>query len=179
MEGDSEIVDVVSEDNQVVGQATRGEVHKKGFIHRALSVLVINSKGQILLQQRSKKRSIHAMSWDLSASEHVLAGETYETAAKRSTREELGIEVEVKRVGKINLQKRKYKVRGETVYEYEMVTMLRGLHDGPFEIDPEEVNLVQYFSVNEIDEMIKKEVKFTPWFLYEWENVKKILMQSY
>lgn len=175
MEGDNEIVDIVSEGNKVIGQATRGEVHKKGLLHRALSVLVLNSNGEILLQQRSKNRSIHAMSWDLSASEHVLTGESYEVAAERSAREELGIEVKVKRVGKINLQKRKYKVRGETVYEYEMVTMLVGLHDGPFEIDPEEVNLVKYFSIEEIEKMIKEEIKFTPWFLYEWENVKKII----
>lgn len=175
MEYDEELVDIVSEKNEVVGKALRGEAHKKGLIHRALSVLILNSKGEILLQQRSANRSIHALSWDLSTSEHVLAGESYEEAAIRSAKEELGVEVEVKRVNKTNLQKRKYEVHGETVYEYEMVTMLVAAHEGPFKIDPNEVNKVEFFSIDEIENMVQRGEKFTPWFLDEWNFVKGYL----
>lgn len=175
MEYDEELVDVVNEENEVIEKASRGEAHKKGLIHRALSVLVINSKGEILLQQRSANRSIHTLSWDLSTSEHVLSGETYEQAGVRSVKEELGVEVSVKRVNKTNLQKREYRVRGETVYEYEMVTMLVATHEGPFKIDPNEVDQVKFFSEKEIEKMIKNGTKFTPWFLDEWNFVKGYL----
>jgi hypothetical protein len=41
MEGDQELVDIVDEDNQVTGQSSRSEAHKKGHFHRSLSVLII------------------------------------------------------------------------------------------------------------------------------------------
>lgn len=175
MEYDQESLDIVNEQNEVVGTTTRGEAHKKGHLHRALSVLIVNSSGKILLQQRSSNRSIHALSWDLSASEHVQAGEGFEEGAKRSAREELGVEIEVKKVTEPNLQKREYKVKGDIVYEYELVMMLKALHDGPFKIDPNEVNKVEFFSLEEIEKMIESGAAFTPWFLYEWDNVKKIV----
>lgn len=176
MEYDEELIDIVDEKNVVTGKSTRGEAHKKGLIHRALSVLVVNSKGQILLQQRSANRSIHPLSWDLSTSEHVLASETYEEAGKRSVKEELGVRVKVKTVGEINLQRRQYKVAGKDIFENEMVVMLiSSIHEGPFKLDPKEVNQVKFFSIEEIGKMLKDKVKFTPWFLDEWENVKKVV----
>lgn len=174
MEYDEELVDIVNENNEVIGKAKRGEAHKKGLIHRALSVLALNAANQILLQQRSPGRSIHPLSWDLSTSEHVLAGETYEEAGERSAREELGIEVKVKKVSGESLQKRKYKLKDRIVYEYEIVCMLITFHEGPFKLDPKEVYRVKFFSVEEIEEMIKNKTKFTPWFLDEWENVKQV-----
>lgn len=175
MQDDEEFVDIVNEENEVIGTTTRGEAHKRGHLHRALSILIVNSSGKILLQQRSANRSIHALSWDLSASEHVQAGEDFEEGAKRSAREELGVEIEVKKVTEPNLQKREYEVKGDTVYEYELVIMLKAAHNGPFTLDPSEVNKVEFLSVEEIEKMIESGAAFTPWFLYEWDNVKKIV----
>ncbi len=173
-----ELVDIVNELNEVIGTATRGEAHEKGYIHRALSVLVIHSSGKILLQQRSKYTKVHPLSWDLSTSEHVLAGESYETAGKRSVLEELGVEVDVRPVSKTSLQKRKYVFPEKIIYENEIVMMLSAVYDGPFKIDPTEVHDVKFFEVSEIEEMINSGEKFTPWFLDEWENVKKLTQVS-
>jgi isopentenyl-diphosphate delta-isomerase len=182
-----ELVDIVNELNEVIGTAKRGEAHKKGHIHRALSVLIIHSEGKVLLQQRSKHTKVHPLSWDLSTSEHVLKGESYEDAGKRSVKEELGIEVEVKPISKTSLQKRKYEFSDKrslrpdgfkTIYENEIVMMLSSMHDGPFKVDPVEVNMVEFFSIDEIEKKIQKGDKFTPWFLDEWENVKKYLITT-
>lgn len=170
-----ELVDIVNEKNEVIGKAKRGEAHLKGYIHRALSVLIVNSKGQILLQQRSKYPKVHPLSWDLSTSEHVLAGESYEEAGKRSVKEELGVEVEVRPATKTSLQRRKYEFPSKTIYENEIVMMLLAELEGPFKVDPVEVNKVEFFTVEEIEGMIRKGEKFTPWFLDEWENVKKTI----
>ena len=175
MDLEEELVDILDETNKVIGRSTRKEAHAKGHIHRALSVLVLNSKGQILLQRRSKNKSVHALSWDLSTSEHVLAGETYAEAGKRSVKEELGVEASVTEATKTTLQKRKYKIKDETVYENEIVLMLTTIHDGPFEIDPNEVHEVKFFERDEIEQMIKNDEDFTVWFLDEWENVKKVI----
>lgn len=175
MEPLQELLDIVNEDNQVIGQTTRGDAHKKGHIHRALSVLIINSKGQVLLQQRSDKSKVHPLSWDLSTSEHVLAGESYEDAAMRSLKEELGIEAGVSRATSEVLQKREYEIKGERHLEYEIVLMLKSHHEGPFNIDPQEVFKVGFFTIEEIEEMKKDGTRFTPWFLDEWENIKKVV----
>lgn len=190
-----ELVDIVNELNEVIGTAKRGEAHRKGYIHRALSVLIIHSEGKVLLQQRSKHTKVHPLSWDLSTSEHVLKGESYEDAGKRSVKEELGVEVDVKPISKTSLQKRKYEFSDKRslrlrlkrslrpdgfkiIYENEIVMMLSGTHDGPFKVDPVEVNIVEFFSIDEIEKKIQKGDKFTPWFLDEWENVKKYLITT-
>lgn len=173
-----EFVDIVNNKNEVIGKAKRGEAHQKGLIHRALSVLIIHSEGKLLLQQRSKHTKVHPLSWDLSTSEHLLAGETYEIAGQRSVKEELGVDVHVEAVSKTSLQKRKYEFKEKTIYDNEIVMMLSATHDGPFNIDPVEVNKVEFFPVEEIEKMITEGVRFTPWFLDEWENVKKVLAQS-
>lgn len=178
MEYDEELVDVVNEQNEIIGKSSRGEAHRKGLIHRALSVLILNSKGHILLQKRSKNKSVHPLSWDLSTSEHVLAGESYENAGVRSVKEELGVEIDVKIVTKTTLQKRKHKNGKETIYDNEIVLMLIAMHEGPFVVDESEVSHVQFFSVEEVENMIKNGEDFTIWFLDEWENVKKFLKSN-
>jgi isopentenyl-diphosphate delta-isomerase type 1 len=175
MEPLNELLDIVNENNEVIGQGTRGEAHKKGHIHRSLSVLILNSRGQILLQQRSDKSKVHPLSWDLSTSEHVLSGESYIDAGKRSLKEELGIEAEIEIVTNEVLQKREYQINGEKHFEYEIVLMLKGVHEGPFNIDPSEVHKVKFFSLEEVEKMKNDGIKFTPWFLDEWENVKRVL----
>lgn len=170
-----ELIDIVNEQNEIIGKSKRGEAHLKGHIHRALSVLIIHSDNRILLQQRSKHTKVHPLSWDLSTSEHLLSGESYEDAGKRSVKEELGVEVEVKPVSKTSLQKRKYEFPEKIIFENEIVMMLSATHDGPFKVDPVEVNKVEFFTVAEIEEKIAQEDNFTPWFLDEWENVKRVL----
>jgi len=87
----SEIFDVVDASDQVTGQATRGEVHGGKLLHRAVHVLVMNPRGDLLLQQRSRFKDVHPGVWDSSVSGHLNAGETYQAAAVRELTEEMDI----------------------------------------------------------------------------------------
>lgn len=87
---DSELVDVVDEQDRVIGQATKKEAHAKGLRHRIVHVLVFNSKGDILLQTRAAHKLGGGL-LDVSVGGHVLVGESYEAAALREAMEELGI----------------------------------------------------------------------------------------
>jgi len=89
-----EIFDVVDENDQVTGQATRGEVHSGKLLHRAVHVFVVNTRGDLLLQQRSMFKDVHPGVWDSSVSGHLDAGEDYATAAARELNEEMGIRTE-------------------------------------------------------------------------------------
>jgi predicted protein tyrosine phosphatase len=70
-----EIFDVVNERDEVVGQAPRSEVHRRKLNHRAVHVLVFNSRGELFLQKRSLKKDCFPGAWDSSASGHLDTGE--------------------------------------------------------------------------------------------------------
>ena len=88
---DDELFDVVDEQDRVLRQATRAEVHEQGLIHRAVHILVFNKNRDCLLQKRSMLKDRHPGVWDSSAAGHLDAGENYEDAARRELQEELGI----------------------------------------------------------------------------------------
>jgi len=78
-----EYFDVVNDRDEVIGQETRREVHRRGLKHRAVHVIVFNAKDQVFLQKRSLKKDAHPGAWDSSASGHLAPGETYDDAAVR------------------------------------------------------------------------------------------------
>ena len=88
-----EIFDVVNERDEVVGQNTRREVHRLGLKHRAVHVLVFNSRGETFLQKRSMTKDREPGKWDSSSSGHVDSGEDYDACAVRELREEIGLTV--------------------------------------------------------------------------------------
>jgi isopentenyldiphosphate isomerase len=86
-----ELFDVVNERNEVIGRATRREVHAKGLWHRATHVVVEDARGRVFLQKRSMAKDTAPGRWDSACSGHVDSGETYEAAAVRELREEIGV----------------------------------------------------------------------------------------
>lgn len=98
----NEILDVVDIDDEVVGQATRGEIHEKGWLHRAVHIFLFNSAGEIYIQRRSSFKDRHPSKLDSSAAGHVDSMESYEEAAKRELHEELGIIEELSFVLKVS-----------------------------------------------------------------------------
>lgn len=86
-----ELFDVVDENDAPTGTATRGEVHSRNLIHRAVHVFVSNKNGDLWLQKRSLDKDMNPGVWDSSVSGHLDAGENYEAAAIRELGEEIGI----------------------------------------------------------------------------------------
>src|SRR5687768_10210348 len=76
-----------------IGTMEKMEAHRKGELHRAFSVLVFNSKGEMLLQKRSKKKYHSGGLWTNSCCSHPLPGEKIEVAASRRLKEEMGIDL--------------------------------------------------------------------------------------
>src|SRR5277367_541816 len=92
-QNEDEIFDVVNDRDEVIGRATRGEVHRLGLKHRAVHVLVFNGRGELFLQKRSLKKDTHPGAWDSSTSGHLDQGEDYDAGALRELREEIGLAV--------------------------------------------------------------------------------------
>jgi isopentenyl-diphosphate Delta-isomerase len=96
-----EIYDVVDKMDQVIGQATRREIHQKNLFHRSIHILVFNSKNEVFLQKRSMEKDENPGLWDTSSAGHVDSGETYDDCAHRELWEELGIKATLKPLDKI------------------------------------------------------------------------------
>ncbi len=86
-----ELFDVVDDQDHVLRQEPRADVHRQRLLHRAVHVLVFNSKGEVYLQRRSAKKDTYPHRWTTACSGHVDAGEDYDTAAVRELQEELGL----------------------------------------------------------------------------------------
>ena len=69
-----EIFDVVNERDEVIGQKPRSEIHRLKLNHRAVHVLVFNSRRELFLQKRSMKKDCFPGTWDSSASGHLASG---------------------------------------------------------------------------------------------------------
>jgi isopentenyldiphosphate isomerase len=89
-----ELLDVVDVNDQLIGVKSRGEIHAGGLMHRAVHILVFNSRGELFLQKRSLRKDEQPGKWDSSAAGHVDSGEDYLACACREIGEELGITLE-------------------------------------------------------------------------------------
>lgn len=92
-----ELIDVLDENGNRTGEILKKEqIHKKGLCHRIVVIAIIDAKGYILMQQRSKYKAENPEKWDVTAAGHVSSGETSNQAAIRETVEEVGISVNEK-----------------------------------------------------------------------------------
>lgn len=159
---DGEIFDVVDENDQVTGTATRAEVHASGLLHRAVHVFVFNKRRDMLLQRRSLLKDAHPGVWDSSVSGHLDSGEHYESAAARELAEEMGISgCEIEEVGKIS-------ARPETGWEH--VLLYRTRYDGALRFPCAEIDAAMWFPVAEIEAWVSNRPSdFATGFLECWK----------
>lgn len=85
------VISLADESDNIIGTAVRGEPLKKDRFIRISAVLMFNSKGNLILQKIAHHKKWGGL-WSYSAAGHVDAGETYEEAAVRELKEEMGID---------------------------------------------------------------------------------------
>ena len=113
-----EFLDIVNDEDEVIGRETRALVHARGLQHRGAHVLLFTPNRDLIIQKRSATRKAYASLWDCSVSEHVQAGEDYESAARRGLREELGLEdVALRQVATFRMEYGPNDVEISTVFE--------------------------------------------------------------
>ena len=82
---------LVDEKDMPVGTMEKMEAHVKGALHRAISVFIFNSKGELLLQQRAIDKYHSPGLWTNTCCSHPAPGESILDAAERRLYEEMGI----------------------------------------------------------------------------------------
>ena len=160
-----DIFDVVNERDQVIDRKPRSMVHRLGLLHRAVHVLVFNSRGQIFLQKRSMKKDRQPGLWDSSASGHVDSGEDYDTTAVREVREEIGLALP-------HPPARLFKIDACVETDQEFVWVYRCESEGPFELNADEIERGDWFSASEVSQwMARRPEEFASALLFIWKKL--------
>lgn len=86
-----ELLVCVDQDDRETGVAAKSAVHSTGALHRAVSVVLADPAGRILLQQRARAKYHCAGLWTNTCCGHPRPGELPVAAAGRRLRYEMGI----------------------------------------------------------------------------------------
>lgn len=87
----SELLDVVDDEDTVIGQETRENCHKNNLTHRSVMFFIFDMDDNILVNKRSQNKDFFGGRWSIVLGGHLVAGQTYEEAAIREAFEETGI----------------------------------------------------------------------------------------
>ena len=90
----NDLLILVDENDQEIGSMEKLAVHQSGRLHRAFSVFVFNSKGELLLQQRAENKYHSGGLWTNTCCSHPVNGETIKETIRKRLKDEMGIECE-------------------------------------------------------------------------------------
>jgi isopentenyldiphosphate isomerase len=151
MNPQEESLETVNDKGEVIGILQRSTIHgDPSLIHRVVHVLIFKSKGELLLQKRSMNKDVAPGKWDTSVGGHVNPGESLLDAVKREMNEELGITM--CQPGFL------YSYIHSNSYETELVYTYSCLYDGETYFNKEEIDKVRFWSLQEIDNTIGKNI---------------------
>jgi len=166
----AEWVPLVDEKGMLIGKATRAEVHRgPGKLHPVIHLHLINSKGEIYLQKRSRLKDTFPGKWDTSVGGHVDLGETIEQALLRETAEELNITG----INPIPLTQYKW----ETNIESELVFSFRAIYNATPVFNKQEIDEGMFWTITEIKKNLGTGA-FTPNFENEFPILLKAISRS-
>ena len=99
-----EYIDILTKCGKLTGKtAIKSEIHSEGHYHNTAHIWFYTHNGEILLAQRSAKKTLHPLLWDVSVAGHIDAGETVEEGAMREIKEEIGLKIKKKQLQKIGV----------------------------------------------------------------------------
>lgn len=91
-----ELLDIVNENNEIIGSDTRANAHANGLLHREVNIWLFNDRGEVILERRSPYKDTCPNLLSMSSGGHVGYGQDYEETAIRELQEETGIKANPK-----------------------------------------------------------------------------------
>ncbi len=148
-----ELIKIVDEQGNFTGEIMeRKKAHDKNLLHNEISVFVINSKKQVLLQKRSANKRFNPNKWGLCAG-HVKASEDLITAVLRELKEELGIEVSKNDI--IPFGNREILLKEKNSHITYFYYLKSNLTENDFTIQKEELSEVKWFDIDIVINSVK------------------------
>ena len=165
-----EQVILVDESDQPLGVMEKMEAHRQAVLHRAFSVFIFNSRGEMLLQQRAPEKYHSAGLWTNACCSHPRPGEDTRVAAVRRLREELGFTTDLQKLFEFT-----YRTAYENeLTEFEFDHVFVGTYDREVSPNRAEVSDYRYQSLPEIEaELLSTPATFTSWFQLAFPLLKE------
>ena len=163
-----QVVLVDKEDNDI-GMAEKMECHHNPVrLHRAISVVIINNKDQMLITRRASAKERWPGFWSNACCSHPRKGEPPEAAVKRRMHEELGFTCDLDFLFKFV-----YEVKFDGTWgEHELDHVFLGYYDGPVHPNKEEIDEYKFVGIDELQtDMAQHPNKYTPWFKLMFKRV--------
>ncbi len=165
---------LVNEFDEPLGSLEKMAAHRQALLHRAFSVFIFNSRGEMLLQQRALSKYHSGGLWTNACCSHPMPGEETLDAANRRLFEELGMKTSLKKIFDFT-----YKAgfdNGLTEYEFDHVFI--GTFDGDINADSEEVQDYRFMPMEALMTAIQEEEEsFTAWFRIALPRVDRWLKE--
>jgi len=172
---DLENVVLVDQYDNELGVMEKMEAHEKGLLHRAFSVFIFNSKGEILLQKRASSKYHCGGLWSNTCCSHPRKGETLAAATLRRLNEEMGMTAEL-----LPSFSFIYKAQlDQGLIEHELDHVYVGYSNQTPVCNPEEVEAYCYQSPDELAISFEKHPEeYTPWLKICFEELMVNLQQQ-
>ncbi len=169
---DADMVVLVDAGDAPLGAAPKLDAHRRGLKHRAISVLVRNADGQMLLQRRAAGKYHSAGLWTNACCSHPRPGENAADTARRRLAEEMGVDCPLE---PLFITSYRAQVSDDLV-EDEVVHVFGGTHDGPIAPDASEVSEWKWMSLPDLtaDQLAHPE-RYTAWFLHYMQAHRRVV----
>lgn len=160
---------LVDKNNKKIGVEEKIKAHKKGKLHRAFSIFIFNSKGELLIQQRVKTKYHSGGLWSNTVCSHPRPNETYNQAIHRRLKEEMGFDCKLKKIFCFIYNARLK--NGLIENEYDCVFV--GKFDGVPEPNPKEIMDYKFISIKKLKKsIISHPENFSIWLKIALKKIK-------
>jgi len=167
-----ETVILVDEKDNPIGYDEKMNAHSNGGkLHRAFSIFVFNSKGEVLLQQRARAKHTFRGLWTNPCCSHPRKGEELEKAAHRKLKQEFGFDTGLREVFSFT-----YKAtdRESNLTEHEFDHVFIGNFDGVPKPNPEEIDDWKWMTPAKLRRDLENNPNsYTPWFRIAFETLEE------
>jgi isopentenyl-diphosphate delta-isomerase len=162
---ESHLVELVDDDGQATGVTTVAEAHDwPGQLHRAFSVLIVDSDNRVLLQRRAAVKTRFANRWGNACCGHPAPGEDLFVAAERRLGEELGLRFVALSPTGVYRYRAGDAQTGRVEHEYDHVLLGRIPADAVLLPDPAEVAELRWIAAPDLfTDVDNRPALYVPW----------------
>ncbi|MBC7830100.1 MAG: isopentenyl-diphosphate Delta-isomerase [Chitinophagaceae bacterium] len=170
-----EQVILVNESDDQVGTMEKMEAHQQPVLHRAFSVFIFNTKGEMLLQKRAAHKYHSAGLWTNACCSHPRPGESIQMAAVRRLEEEMGFSTKLEKTFDF-IYKASF---GNGLHEFEFDHVFTGNYNEQIMPDPDEVSDFCFMEMDAIQASLDSDPgKYTAWFAIAFPKIADWKKQS-
>ena len=165
-----EHVILVDRMDREIGTEEKLKAHREGSLHRAFSIFIFNTVGELLLQKRAETKYHSASLWTNTCCSHPRPGESHYDAARRRLNEEMGFDCELTEFFSFI-----YHAKLENnLFEHELDHVFIGHYDGQPAPNPDEVDDWQWMDIDKLKQAVEENPgHYTHWFKLILDRVLK------